>query len=107
MTNRNVNRLAEKIAQILDSEISDSDSSLQSSIDKLNTRLDSIEERLGNNQLLPTVAPQSTHPSQERFDIIEAIVDGLMDGSQKEKTCAFEPNGKSCDHCSMCSSRGF
>ena len=26
---------------------------------------------------------------------------------EKEKTCTIEPGGKPCDHCAMCSSRGF
>ena len=36
----------------------------------------------------------------------EAIVDSLFDHHSKEKACTFEPS-KPCDHCSMCSSRGF
>jgi hypothetical protein len=48
-----------------------------------------------------------SHPSQERFNVNEAIVDELVEFFEKEKACSFEPNGKPCDHCSMCSSRGF
>jgi hypothetical protein len=47
------------------------------------------------------------HPSQERFGIEEATVAELVDYFQKEKTCSVEPGGKPCDHCAMCSSRGF
>ena len=47
------------------------------------------------------------HPSQERFGVEEATVSELVDFFQKEKTCSLEPGGKPCDHCAMCSSRGF
>jgi len=47
------------------------------------------------------------HPSQERFGVEEAAVSELVDFFQKEKSCSIEPGGKPCDHCSMCSSRGF
>jgi hypothetical protein len=55
-------------------------------------------------------APQGAavlHPSQERFNINEAIVDELVEFFEQEKACSLEPSGKPCDHCSMCSSRGF
>jgi hypothetical protein len=51
-------------------------------------------------------APAS-HSSQERFNINEAVVEELVEFFEKEKACSFEPNGKPCDHCAMCSSRGF
>ena len=47
------------------------------------------------------------HPSQERFGVEEAVVSELVDFFEKEKTCRIEPGGKPCDHCEMCSSRGF
>lgn len=47
------------------------------------------------------------HPSQERFGVEEATVSELVDYFQSEKTCSMEPGGKPCDHCAMCSSRGF
>jgi hypothetical protein len=49
----------------------------------------------------------ATHPSQERFGVEEAAVSELVDYFEREKTCNLEPGGKPCDHCSMCSSRGF
>jgi hypothetical protein len=65
-------------------------------------------------------APQSTHspwlaginssyshPSQEQFGVEEATVTELVDFFEKEKQCSIEPGGKPCDHCAMCSSRGF
>ncbi|HKO59775.1 MAG TPA: hypothetical protein VJV03_01330 [Pyrinomonadaceae bacterium] len=51
-------------------------------------------------------APYS-HPSQEKFGVEEATVSELVDFFEKEKMCSVEPGGKPCDHCAMCSSRGF
>jgi hypothetical protein len=48
-----------------------------------------------------------SHPSQEKFGVEEATVSELVDFFEKEKTCGVEPGGKPCDHCAMCSSRGF
>jgi len=47
------------------------------------------------------------HPSQERFGVEEATVAELVEFFESEKKCSVEPGGKPCDHCSMCSSRGF
>ena len=47
------------------------------------------------------------HPSQERFGVEEAAVSELVEFFESEKRCAVEPGGKPCDHCAMCSSRGF
>ncbi|HEX8143114.1 MAG TPA: hypothetical protein VF553_11005 [Pyrinomonadaceae bacterium] len=49
----------------------------------------------------------AAHPSQERFGVDEAAVSELVDYFEREKTCNLEPGGKPCDHCAMCSSRGF
>jgi len=49
----------------------------------------------------------ANHPSEERFGVEEATVSQMVDYFQSEKTCTMEPGGKPCDHCSMCSSRGF
>lgn len=48
-----------------------------------------------------------THPSLEKFGVEEAVVSELVDYFEKEKTCSVEPGGRPCDHCAMCSSRGF
>ena len=48
-----------------------------------------------------------SHPSEERFGVEEATVSALVDFFEKEKLCGVEPGGKPCDHCAMCSSRGF
>jgi hypothetical protein len=73
---------------------------LRQSLDKINNRLDNIEEQLSSQN---PANPQSEHPSQTRFQIEEFAI-ALLSG---EKACPFEPSGKPCDHCSMCSSRGF
>jgi len=39
------------------------------------------------------------HPSSKTFVIADA--------DEGEKACAFEPNDRPCDHCSMCTARGF
>jgi chromosome segregation ATPase len=48
----------------------------------------------------------AAHPSEERFGITEAVSE-LVEFLEREKTCTVEPGGKPCDHCGMCSARGF
>ena len=98
--------LADKIAKLIESEAKNSDvASLFASIEKINRRLDKIETALNPQSEVPN--PKLPHPSLEKFDVAEAIADEIFAGLQKEKACTFEPNGKPCDHCAMCSSRGF
>jgi len=47
------------------------------------------------------------HPSQQRFGVEETTVAELVEFFENEKKCAIDPSGKPCDHCAMCSSRGF
>jgi hypothetical protein len=47
------------------------------------------------------------HSSQERFGVEEAAVTELVEFFENEKKCSVDPSGKPCDHCAMCSSRGF
>ena len=49
----------------------------------------------------------AAHPSQEKFGVEEATVSELVEFFENEKKCSVEPGGKPCDHCAMCSSRGF
>jgi hypothetical protein len=98
--------LAEKIARILESDTRNMVlAELSDSIKKINERLTKIETSL--NPQSPSPNLKSLHPSQEKFAVAEAIADEIFAGITKEKACTFEPNGKPCDHCSMCSSRGF
>ena len=100
-------KLAEKIAKLLEAEQPNGDlASLFASIEKINHRLDKLEKASANSR--PEIrAQQLTHPSLDKFSIAEAVADAVIDAKLKEKTCTFEPNGRPCDHCSMCSSRGF
>lgn len=104
MQNENTSKLAEKIAKLIATESTGTDlASIQRSLDSINERL----ERLEAAPQAVVQITRSAHPSQDRFEIAEAIVDSLFDRSNIEKACTFEPNAKPCDHCSMCSSRGF
>ena len=47
------------------------------------------------------------HASQERFGVEEAAVSELVEFFENEKQCSVDPSGQPCDHCAMCSSRGF
>ena len=106
MSQSSTDNLAQKIARILEAESASVDlSSIQAGIDKINERL----ERLERESSIPHSAlrtPHLLHPSQDKFEVAEAIADQIFAGMNKEKACTFEPN-KPCDHCSMCSSRGF
>jgi hypothetical protein len=51
--------------------------------------------------------PMAEHPSQEKFGVEEAVVSELVEFFENEKQCSIDPSGKPCDHCAMCSSRGF
>ena len=98
--------LADKIAKLIGSDMKTSDvASLFASIEKINRRLDKLEQN--SNPRSESPSPKSDHPSVEKFSIAEAIADEIFSGLQKEKACTFEPNGKPCDHCAMCNSRGF
>lgn len=107
MSLTNTQQLAEKIARMLEAETQPSDfTSLAASIEKINHRLDKLE-RVSPVPHSALHIPQSLHPSQERFQVFEAVADEILAQYKNEKACTFEPNGKPCDHCSMCSSRGF
>jgi hypothetical protein len=54
-----------------------------------------------------TYVPATEHPSQEQFTGIGEAVSELVEFFEREKTCNVEPGGKPCDHCGLCSSRGF
>jgi hypothetical protein len=100
-------KLAEKLLKILESGTNTPDlATLFASIEKINHRLDKIEAAHQSSKLvLPDLV--TNHPSLEKFNIAEAIADAVFDIKSKEKTCTFEPNDRPCDHCSICSSRGF
>ena len=113
MENEKAKILAERIALILQENEQGSDdfSALRSSIEKINERLSRIEVKLESaNYIYPASGVRylpKSHPSQEKFAVAEASAPEVNEHFEKEKTCLFEPNGKPCDYCSMCSSRGF
>ncbi len=101
MSEENTQKLAEQIAKLLQVD-------KNPTLDKINQRLDAIETRLASQNPKSKIQnPKSPHPSQQKFDVIEAIADEIIENYENEKACTFEPNGKPCDHCSMCSSMGF
>ena len=108
----NTQKLAERIGSILQENESETSSFLRLSLEKINRRLDEIENKLESQKLSgiqssPFTFNSTKHPSQEKFDIAEIIADEVIENLQNEKACPYEPAGKPCDHCAMCSSRGF
>ena len=100
-------RIARRVAATPDASPSRTDivselAAMRASLDELQNRLNQIEARVS----VPRVQ-SPWHPSLERFGVEEATVSELVDFFQNEKTCSVEPGGKPCDHCAMCSSRGF
>lgn len=99
--------LAKKIAELLDADRPAADlTEIKERIDELGVRLSRLEaaNEVSHSSLSTS---HSVHPSLDKLSIAEAIADQIFGGEGKEKACSFEPNGKPCDHCSMCSSRGF
>ena len=76
---------------------------IRTTLNELQDRLVQIESKVS----VPRVHSPWSHPSMERFGVEEATVSELVDFFQGEKQCSMEPGGKPCDHCAMCSSRGF
>ena len=98
--------LADKIAKLIEADAKNSDvASLFACLEKINRRLDKLEASSDRAGAVRT--PQLIHPSLDKLSVAEAIADEIFVGIQKEKACTFEPNGKPCDHCAMCNSRGF
>ena len=76
------------------------------SLNELQNRLVQIESKIHPEPAASRVH-SPWHPSLDRFGVEEATVSALVDFFQNEKQCSIEPGGKPCDHCAMCSSRGF
>jgi hypothetical protein len=132
---QNARAMAERIARRISSgqpsasqspdrtSVSSELASVRAGLNDLQQKLARLESKLGGT---PTSAGSSrsenfvplthspwlagvnaSHPSQEKFGVEEAAVTELVDFFEKEKQCSMEPGGKPCDHCAMCSSRGF
>ena len=83
---------------------------MRATLNELQNRLIQIESKVGRSSAdAPRVQSPwlASHPSIDRFGVEEATVSELVDFFQSEKACSLEPGGKPCDHCAMCSSRGF
>lgn len=105
-----LSELQRKIAQLEAKVSSDSlDSPANSSSPNIasNVSQNMRTAPLTHSPWLAGVNASISHPSQEKFGVEEAVVSELIDYFEKEKICSVEPGGKPCDHCAMCSSRGF
>jgi hypothetical protein len=100
--------MAERIARRVEgnaapiTDIGSELAAVRASLNELQNRLVQIEAKVGGPRV-----HSPWHPSLERFGVEEATVSELVDFFQNEKECSIEPGGKPCDHCAMCSSRGF
>ena len=112
MPNEATQQLAEKIALLLQGNEQESSdfSVIRASLEKINARLDKIEDKINSPQIHPSsfiLHPPTAHPSREKFTNLEELADEIINNLQNEKACPYEPSGKPCDHCAMCNSRGF
>ena len=106
MKTQNSEKLAARIAKLIEAESQGGDlPSVFAAIEKINHRLDNLEAAAASGSA-SSRDPKGGHPSLDKLSVAEAIAGSIFDGRYKEKACQFEP-GKPCDHCSMCSSRGF
>lgn len=102
MTDRDLHELADRIAGLIRSESGYGDGSdLRSAIEGLGNRLSAIEEKLASDDLKADGPVQ--HPSLQKYSFPESH----PSQNGKQVTCDYEPHGRPCDQCSMCSSRGF
>jgi len=100
-----LSELQRKIAQ-LEAKLS-SDSTESRPIPSAAPRAPQKPVLITHSPWLAGINSSYSHPSQEKFGVEEATVTELVDFFEKEKICNVEPGGKPCDHCAMCSSRGF
>ena len=85
------------------SDVASELAAVRASLNELQNRWVEIEAKVGSAPRMHS----PWHPSLDRFGVEEATVSELVDFFQGEKQCSMEPGGKPCDHCAMCSSRGF
>lgn len=100
-------KLAENIAHLLENNSDENNFNfLKNEIGKINSRLENIENNLDSQNPKSEIRnPKSAHPSQNRF--VEMLADEIIEKITNEKACPYEPAGKPCDNCSMCSSLGY
>ena|ERR1700754_2152795 len=106
---RRVGTSAPDAGKPANTDISSELAAMRATLNELQNRLIQIESKVS----VPRVQSpwlsgvNASHPSVDRFGVEEATVSELVDFFQSEKACSLEPGGKPCDHCAMCSSRGF
>ena len=103
MAERIARRVAANSSTPQNSDIGSQLAAMRASLNDLQNKLIQIEAKVSG----PRVHSPWQHPSLERFGVEEAAVSELVDYFQNDKACSLEPGGKPCDHCAMCSSRGF
>lgn len=103
---RRVGTSAPDVKDTVGTDISAELAALRTTLNELQNRLIQIESKVIS---VPRIQSPwlASHPSVDRFGVEEATVSELVDFFQSEKACSLEPGGKPCDHCAMCSSRGF
>ena len=103
---RRVGNRAPDAGKPVNTDIGSELAAMRATLNELQNRLVQIETKVGSTPRVqsPWLA---SHPSIDRFGVEEATVSELVDFFQNEKACSLEPGGKPCDHCAMCSSRGF
>lgn len=103
MAERIARRVAANSSTPQNSDIGSELAAMRATLNELQNKLVQIEAKVSG----PRVHSPWQHPSLERFGVEEAAVSELVDFLQNDKACSLEPGGKPCDHCAMCSSRGF
>jgi hypothetical protein len=102
MAERIARRVAGNSAAPQSTDIGSELAAMRASLNDLQNRLIQIESKVSGPRV-----HSPWHPSLDRFGVEEAVVSELVDYLQSDKACSLEPGGKPCDHCAMCSSRGF
>ena len=102
MAERIARRVAGNSSAPQSADIGSELAAMRASLSELQNRLIQIEAKVSGPRV-----HSPWHPSLDRFDVEEAAVSELGDFFQNDKACSLEPGGKPCDHCAMCSSRGF
>lgn len=102
-----ISELQRKLAQ-LEAKVSlDSSEPQRAANPSHDSRLPQKPVLITHSPWLAGINASYSHPSQEKFGVEEAVVSEPVDFFEKEKICSVEPGAKPCDHCAMCSSRGF
>ena len=103
-----ISELQRKLTQ-LEAQVSSDSTEHQSAANEVtsHSRMPQKPVLVTHSPWLAGINAAYSHPSLEKFGVEEATVTELVDFFEKEKICSVEPGAKPCDHCAMCSSRGF